>query len=94
MSSKYTPAWCVHCIIPVVKHITRSYLHGLLQSVMLGGLEEAQELLGGEAAQEVQLKLVELRFQEQDGVWTTDFSESRTKERKEELKRRSGDVQE
>lgn len=90
-------SWCVqsafHCIIPVVKHKMRSYLHGLLQSVMLGGLEEAQELLGGEAAQEVQLKLVELRFQEQDGVWMMDLSESQTKEREEELKRHSGDVQ-
>lgn len=83
-----------HCIVPVAQHVMRSYLHGLLQSVMLGGLEEAQELLGGEAAQEVQLKLVELGFLEQDGVWMMDFSESRTKEREEELKRRSGDVQE
>lgn len=47
--------------------LKKSYLDGLLQSVVLGRLKKAEELLWVKAAQQVQLELVEVRFQEQGG---------------------------
>lgn len=43
------------------------YLDGLLQSVLLGRLEEEQEVIRIEAAQQLQLMLMEVWFQEQRG---------------------------
>lgn len=45
----------------------KSHLDGLLQSVLLGRLEKDQEMIRIKAAEQLQLKLMEVWFQEQGG---------------------------